>query len=223
MKLIVGLGNPGPQYARTRHNAGFLVVDRLAEKHAQGAIPKARFNSAVVEFKLAVRSASGSGEVPVLLMKPTTFMNRSGQAVGEAIRFYKLDPVADLLVIVDEVYLPLGQARLQPSGGTAGHNGMSDIHRALGASNYPRLRVGVGPKPEFIDQADFVLGRFTDEESRVLSPAIDRAAQACATWVAKGLDAAMNQCNAPDKPPRPPRPPSDKQPSDPPSGSPPEA
>jgi len=205
MKLIVGLGNPGPQYAKTRHNAGFMVVDRLAEKHAKGAIPKARFNAALIEFKLPVRTPAGSGEAPVLLMKPTTFMNKSGQAVSEAIRFYKLDPMADLLVIVDEVYLPLGQARLQPAGGTAGHNGMSDIHRVLATDKYPRIRLGVGPKPEFIDQADFVLGRFTDEESVTFAPALDRAVAACETWIARGLDAAMNACNAPPPSPKPPR------------------
>ncbi len=215
MKLIVGLGNPGPQYAKTRHNAGFIVVDRLAQKHAKGALPKGRFNAEIIEFKLPVRTPAGSGEAPVMLMKPNTFMNRSGQAVGEAVRFYKLDPMADLLVIVDEVYLPLGQARLQPAGGTSGHNGMSDIHRVLATERYPRLRVGVGPKPDLIDQADFVLGRFTDVESGVLAPALDRAVTACETWIARGLDAAMNVCNAPPPSDRPPRP---ARPDDPPPG-----
>lgn len=200
MKLIVGLGNPGPQYAKTRHNAGFMVLDRLAEKHAPGAIAKSRFNAAVVEFKLQAMSKVGPVEEQVLLLKPTTFMNKSGMAVREAVNFYKLNAAKDLLVVVDEVYLACGEIRLRPSGGTAGHNGLFDIQRVLGHDQYPRLRVGVGPKPAHFDQADFVLGRFTDEELALVNPAIARAADACQTFVSKGLDAAMNAFNAPDKP-----------------------
>src|SRR5262249_18465845 len=137
---IVGLGNPGREYERTRHNAGFMVIDRLVQRNpsASGAPVKARFNAAVVETPIAGQ--------PCLLVKPTTYMNRSGQSVGEVVRFYKLNLATDVLVIVDEVYLPCGTIRIRPGGGSAGHNGLTDIQRALGTDDYPRLRIGVGPK-----------------------------------------------------------------------------
>lgn len=187
MKLIVGLGNPGVEYERTRHNAGFLVIDRLVRRHGAGAIPRGRFQSAVVE-------APVRGERCVL-MKPTTYMNRSGQAVGEAVRFYKLDPAADLLVIVDDVYLPAGTIRLRPAGGDGGHNGLADIQRALGTEMYPRLRIGVGEKPAHIDQSDYVLARFAPEEWALVEPALDKAADAAETFASEGLVAAMNKFN----------------------------
>jgi peptidyl-tRNA hydrolase, PTH1 family len=196
MKLIVGLGNPGSQYEKTRHNAGFLVIDRLADRHARGNPVRARFNAAVAE-------ASIKGE-QCLLMKPTTFMNRSGQAVAEAVRFYKLDPSRDLLVVVDDVALPCGTIRVRPGGGAGGHNGLSDIQRLLGSDAYPRLRIGIDAKPAFMDQADYVLGRFSDEQWALVQPAIERAADAGEVFISTGLDAAMNQFNAP--PPHPPKP-----------------
>jgi PTH1 family peptidyl-tRNA hydrolase len=195
MKLIVGLGNPGKGYEKTRHNAGFLVVDRLVQRHGAGAAVKARFNAAVVEAQV--------GSEPCLFMKPTTFMNRSGQAVAEATRFYKLDPAADLMVVVDDVALPSGAVRIRPGGGAGGHNGLSDIQRLLGSDAYPRCRIGIDATPEFMDQADYVLGRFSDEQWALVGPAIDRAADAVETFVKGGLDAAMNRFNAPDKPARP--------------------
>lgn len=202
MKLIVGLGNPGTQYTRTRHNAGFLVVDGLVAKHAPGETPRARFNAAAVECQVA-------GE-RCLLLKPTTFMNRSGQCVGEAVNFYKLSPASDLLVISDDIYLPLGAVRMRPGGGTGGHNGLSDIQRALGREDFPRLRLGVGVgesggKPEFMDQADFVLSRLSDDEWATFSGAIEKSVKACETFVSRGIDAAMNACNAPETPARPKR------------------
>lgn len=195
MKLIVGLGNPGKGYEKTRHNAGFLVVDRLVQRHGAGAAVKARFNAAVVEGQI--------GSEPCLFMKPTTFMNRSGQAVAEAVRFYKLDPAAELMVVVDDVALPSGAVRIRPGGGAGGHNGLSDIQRLLGSDGYPRCRIGIDATPEFMDQADYVLGRFSDEQWALVGPAIDRAADAVETFVKGGLDAAMNRFNAPDKPARP--------------------
>ncbi|MFN0132346.1 MAG: aminoacyl-tRNA hydrolase [Phycisphaerales bacterium] len=194
MKVVVGLGNPGKEYDKTRHNAGFMVVDRLIDRHARSAMPRARFNAISIDARI-------SGE-PCLFLKPTTYMNRSGLCVGEAVRFFKLNPTDDLLVIVDEVYLPCGTIRIRPGGGTAGHNGLSDIQRALGSDAYPRLRVGVGPKPAAYDQANFVLGRFADLEWATFAPSLDRAADAAERFVTKGLDAAMNAFNAPD-PPRP--------------------
>jgi peptidyl-tRNA hydrolase, PTH1 family len=192
MKLIVGLGNPGKNYEKTRHNAGYLVIDRLVQRHA-GSAPtpptRARFNAAVVE-------ASVGGE-PCLLMKPTTYMNRSGQSVGEAVRFYKLDLGKDLLVVVDDVALPSGAIRLRPGGGPGGHNGLTDIQRALGTDAYPRLRIGIDAKPPFMDQADYVLGKFDDHQWALVNPALDHAADAAEIFIRKGVDAAMNQFNAP--------------------------
>ncbi len=195
MKLIVGLGNPGRQYDKTRHNAGFMVVDRLVAKHAPGVPAKARFNAAVTECKF--------GAEAVLLMKPTTFMNRSGSSVAEAVRFYKLEPAKDVLVLVDDVALPAGAIRIRPGGGAGGHNGLTDITKALGADTYARLRIGVDATPEFMDQADYVLGRFTDEQWTLVDPALKRAADASEVFVTQGLDAAMNRFNAPDRPPKP--------------------
>jgi PTH1 family peptidyl-tRNA hydrolase len=193
MKLLVGLGNPEGRYAKTRHNAGFMVIDRLLGKFAGGEALKARFNSACAE-------ASVAGE-RVLFMKPTTYMNRSGQAVGEAVRFFKINASGDLLVITDDIYLPVGVIRLKPGGGTGGHNGLEDIHRALGTDAYPRLRVGVGMKPNggkpaYMDQADFVLQGVPDEDQGELNASLDKAAQACETFITKGLPAAMNASNS---------------------------
>lgn len=196
MKLIVGLGNPGTQYARTRHNAGFMVLDRLVDTFARGQVAKGRFNSAIVETTI--------GGEKCMLMKPGTFMNRSGQAVGEAVYFYKLNQASELLVVTDDIYLPVGTIRARPGGGTAGHNGLEDVRRALGGDNYPRLRVGVNAKPEHMHQADYVLSRFTDEELPGLEASVEKAALSCEVFAAKGLDAAMNFANAP--PPDPARP-----------------
>jgi PTH1 family peptidyl-tRNA hydrolase len=187
MKLIVGLGNPGQQYDRTRHNAGFLVVDRLKDAYAVGETPRSRFNAACIEARIA-------GE-KCLLMKPTTYMNRSGQSVGEAVRFFKLDPTNDLLVIVDELAFPIGHIRVRASGGTAGHNGLKDIDRALGGGDYPRVRVGIGEKPKLMNQADWVLSRVTEEEWPEFSSSIGKAAKAVETILSEGVDAAMNAFN----------------------------
>ncbi len=197
MKLIVGLGNPGSEYTRTRHNAGFMVVDALASKHAPGAIAKGRFQSVTLDAII-------DGE-KCLLLKPTTYMNLSGQAVNEAARFFKIDPVVDMLVIVDDLYLPTGAIRLRSGGGAGGHNGLSDIQRAIGSDAYPRLRVGVGlqpngGKPAQINQSDFVLSRFMSEETTLLDASIAKAVQAAACFATKGIATAMNQFNAPEAP-----------------------
>ena len=197
MKLIVGLGNPGREYDKTRHNAGFVAIDRLAARVAPGATPRGRFNGAVVEASI--------GAEQCLLLKPTTYMNRSGQSIAEAINFYKLDPPRDLFVISDDVALPAGSIRLRPGGGAGGHNGLTDIERALGSDAYPRLRIGIVPTPEFMDQADYVLGWFTDEQWALVDPAITKAAEAAEMFVRRGLEAAMNTFNAPPRPPKPAR------------------
>lgn len=206
MKLIVGLGNPGIQYERTRHNAGFMVIDRLARKHASGAIPKARFNGVCLETEIA-------GE-KCLLIKPTTYMNLSGRAVAEPIRFYKLEPISDLLVLVDDVALAVGAIRLRNDGSAGGHNGLADIERSLGTSAYPRCRIGIGTKPAYMVQSDWVLSRFGADEEPDLERAIDQATSATEHFVAKGIEAAMNQFNgkASEQRPKPARPSTDSSP-----------
>lgn len=195
MKLIVGLGNPGLEYERTRHNAGFLVVDRLIARRAPGAPARGRFHAS--SFDVTVRASER--EERALLLKPTTFMNRSGLAVAESVRFYKISMEKDLLVIVDDVALPIGSIRLRPSGGDGGHNGLADISSKLGSDQYPRLRVGVGQSGA--DRLrDYVLGRFTPEQWEEVQPTLDRAADVAERWAVEGIIPAMNQFNAPQIP-----------------------
>lgn len=191
MKLIVGLGNPGAEYERTRHNAGFLAVDRLAARQAPGAIARSRFHSAVVEAELP---AAGGVREKALLMKPLTYMNRSGAAVSDAVRFYKLNPATDLFVLVDDIALPAGALRIRPEGSAGGHNGLADIERLLGTAVYGRCRIGIDA-PGLIPQADYVTGRFTPEQWAAVSPALDAAAEAAAVWAGQGIVAAMNKFN----------------------------
>ncbi len=188
MKLIVGLGNPGSQYEKTRHNAGFLAVDRAVAKLAASAGVRQRFGGEYVEGDIA-------GE-KVAFIKPMRFMNCSGGSVGECVSFYKLSPASDLLVLVDDYALPLGAIRIRADGSSGGHNGLSDIERVLGSQAYPRLRIGIDPPaPGYSDPADWVLGRFTDEQVKALSPSLDRVAQAVHTFVTAGLSRAMNTFN----------------------------
>lgn len=187
MKLIVGLGNPGPEYARTRHNAGFRVLDLLAAKVAPGGVARAKFHAMTLEAHIGPEKA--------LLLKPTTFMNRSGLCVGEAVRFYKVDPAADLLVVTDERALPCGVIRVRASGGTGGHNGLADIERALGTRDYPRLRVGIDEPPPMITQTEWVLGRFSEEQEERARPALERAVEACESFAVRGVTATMNEFN----------------------------
>jgi len=186
MKLIVGLGNPGQEYDRTRHNVGFEAVDALARRHAPEAMAKARFHGLVVEAMLDLEK--------VLLVRPTTYMNRSGQCVIEALQFYKLDPAEDLLVIVDEFALECGRIRLRARGSAGGHNGLSDIERRLGTSEYARLRIGIDPPGE-IPMTSYVLGKFRPDQRTLVDESIDEAARAAAVWANEGITAAMNQFN----------------------------
>lgn len=188
MKVIVGLGNPGNEYAKTRHNAGFMAIDRLATRHGLSGA-KMKFHAGMLEGPVA-------GERCVLL-QPMTFMNRSGLCVGEVMRFYKLEP-DELMIVVDDVALPVGRIRLRKTGGAGGHNGLSDIERALGTTKYPRLRIGIDP-PGRVPQSDYVLGRFSEAQLSALEPALDRACDAVEMWVREGIDAAMNQFNAAEK------------------------
>lgn len=187
MKLLVGLGNPGAEYVRTRHNAGFMAIDLLAERHGQGQVARSKFNAMLLDVPVNGQRC--------LLMKPVTYMNRSGQAIAEAARFYKLDPAKDVLVLVDDVALPCGTVRLKASGGAGGHNGLTDIARKLGSENYARLRIGIDEKPPMMRLEDYVLGRFTEEQIDRLTPALKQAADAAEGFVAEGIDAAMNNFN----------------------------
>lgn len=184
--LIVGLGNPGDKYDGTRHNAGFLAVDALADK--------GRFRISRVKFKALAAQAEVGGQ-GALVMKPTTYMNLSGEAVGEAARFYHIPP-ANVLVISDDVDLPLGKLRIRTGGSAGGHNGLKSIIQHLGTDQFPRIRIGVGGKPHpDYDMADWVLGKLRGEDRRVLDGAAERAAEAAACLLKDGPQKAMNQFN----------------------------
>ena len=188
MKLIVGLGNPGPEYDGTRHNVGFEVVDRLARRWGDPAasVAKNRFSGLVVEAMIR--------DEKVLLLKPLTFMNLSGKAVAEAIRFYKMSPTEDLMVVVDDTAVPCGSIRIKPGGGAGGHNGLTDVSRLLGTDEWPQLRVGID-KPGRIPLKNYVLGRFSPEQQPLVDGALDEATKAVACWASEGLDPAMNRFN----------------------------
>ena len=186
MKLIVGLGNPGSKYDRTRHNVGFDVIDHLASKIAMGEPATSKFDSVIIETRY-------NGE-KTLLMKPQKFMNRSGASIKQAITFYKAEPTTDLLVIVDDIHLPCGTFRLRSAGTDGGHNGLLDIANHFGDCEWSRLRIGVD-EPGLIPQVDYVLGRFTPEQLEQVKPAIEGAVHAAITWIESGIDEAMNKCN----------------------------
>lgn len=183
MKLIVGLGNPGKRYDGTRHNVGFDVIDLLAK--APGV------DGFASKFKAEIAEAR-EGDEKVLLVKPQTFMNLSGQAVRQICDFYHAD-ANDVLVICDDVNLPLGKLRFRTKGTHGGHNGLRDVQAHLGTTEYSRLRIGVGGTDE--DLSDHVLGRFRPSEQMVMADAELRAAQAAALWIRQGAQACMNQYN----------------------------
>ncbi len=184
--LIVGLGNPGEQYENTRHNVGFLVADELGER---GSFPIQR-----LKFKALTNTAVIGGQ-GALVMTPTTYMNLSGEAVGEAARFYKIPP-GRVLVISDDVDLPLGKLRIRTGGSAGGHNGLKSVIQHLGADQFPRLKVGVGGKPHpDYDMADWVLGKLQGEDKRVMDEAVKRAADAVECFLKDGPQKAMNRFN----------------------------
>lgn len=185
MKLVVGLGNPGPKYHGTRHNIGFAVVDELARRAG------VTFESSPVDALVA--KVRGGGDA-VLLAKPMTFMNRSGDAVGALVRYFKID-LKDLLVIVDEVQLPLARLRARGTGSAGGHNGLKSIEAHLGA-DYARLRVGVGRGDARRELADHVLAKFDRDEAAEVEAMTARAADAAETFAAEGIAAMMNRFNA---------------------------
>ncbi|MDD2497242.1 MAG: aminoacyl-tRNA hydrolase [Desulfitobacteriaceae bacterium] len=188
MKLIVGLGNPGSRYEITRHNIGFMVVDLLADKLNIDFRKKSHF-SEMAEGRL--------GGEKIILLKPLTYMNLSGQAVSSAMSFYKIE-FSNLLVVFDDMDLDIGRLRIRPNGSAGGHKGMGSIIRMLGSEELPRLRVGIG-HPEYQPVTDFVLRPFSDDEWAEEKKAITNAADAILLWIEEGIITAMNKYNSSGK------------------------
>ena len=187
MKLIVGLGNPGREYRDTRHNVGFMVIDELARRHG---LSLAMAPSQVPDAFVAKRY----GAQPLLVAKPLTFMNRSGDAVAALARYYDIEP-ADLLVVVDEVALPFGKLRARARGSAGGHNGLKSIVDRLGTQEFPRLRLGIGRGDSRRDLADHVLSTFESGERAELESFIARAADAAEMFAVNGIATVMNTYN----------------------------
>lgn len=186
MFLIAGLGNPGREYAGTRHNIGFDVIEKLAEAERIRVIE--RKHKAVI----------GKGVIEgckVILVKPQTYMNLSGESIRELADYYKIDTRSELLVISDDISLPPGQLRIRKKGSAGGHNGLKNIIALLGHDEFQRIRLGVGEKPGGYDLADYVLGRFDAKERKLADGAVEEAAEAVRVLLAKGVDAAMNRFN----------------------------
>jgi PTH1 family peptidyl-tRNA hydrolase len=180
--MIVGLGNPGRQYEETRHNIGFKVVDLYGASKGV-VIDRPKEQALVGEYQ----HANGK----VLLVKPQTYMNLSGQAVGNLARWYKIS-LEDIMVVYDELDLPVGQLRIRPSGSAGGHNGMKSIIAHLGTEAFPRIRVGISRPPMGVAVADYVLSTFTPAERDAMVSVMERGVQAITTWMDKGLTATMN-------------------------------
>jgi peptidyl-tRNA hydrolase, PTH1 family len=199
MRLVVGLGNPGNLYVGTRHNIGWEVLDDLAR--GLGLIVTAQDFNESFKGKFeglaldGIVSVSDSVTEKILLLKPTTFMNRSGKSVAAAAGFYKIPP-QDILVVLDDLALPCGRLRIRSGGSSGGHNGLKDIERAIGTDQYPRLRLGIDPPPPNIPGADYVLGKFSEEQRPLMDLAVQRAVKAVLTWIKFGLEKAMNDFNA---------------------------
>lgn len=185
MRLIVGLGNPGRQYAQTRHNVGFMVIARLIQRHGLSG-SKINFDSQVIDGRILDHRC--------VLMQPMTYMNRSGKAVHQAIQFFQLE-VSNLLVVVDDIALPCGTIRMRASGSAGGHNGLMDIESLLSTREYPRLRIGIDP-PGAIPQADYVLGRIKPSQMKLIESAVERACNAVESWLQNDINVAMSRYNA---------------------------
>jgi peptidyl-tRNA hydrolase, PTH1 family len=185
MKLIVGLGNPGKKYEKTRHNVGFEVLNVVAQRNAA--------ESTKEKFSGLVAGATIAGQ-QVLLVWPQTLMNRSGQSVLAAVGFYQV-PLEDVLIVCDDFNLPLGKLRFRGQGSAGGQKGLDDIIRRLGSEEFARLRIGIGPVPDHWEGADFVLGRFTPTERPTIEERILDAAEGVECWVAEGIKGGMNRFN----------------------------
>lgn len=187
MYLIVGLGNPTKQYEKTRHNIGFDVIDALADK----------YNISVTEKKHKALCGRGAIEgQKVVLAKPQTFMNLSGESVVELLNYYKMDPETEMIVIYDDISLAPGNIRIRKKGSAGGHNGIKNIIALTGTQNFLRIKVGVGEKPKNWDLADYVLGCFSEEDRKYVEDAIKDAMGACALMVWDDVDKAMNDYNS---------------------------
>jgi PTH1 family peptidyl-tRNA hydrolase len=185
--LIAGLGNPGSEYAGTRHNIGFVLVERLAASWGAAWATEKKFNARLARLERAGKK--------VILCQPQTFMNASGVAVAAAARFYQLPPDR-VLIVVDDADLGLGQIRLKASGSSGGHHGLESVEQQLGTREYPRLRLGIGRRAEDDREiTDYVLGRFTATEASVVKEVLDRAGQQVECWLSDGIQAAMNKFN----------------------------
>ena len=188
LHLIVGLGNPGEEYKKTRHNAGFALVEMLAERWKADWANERKFNARM--------ACAGRNGVRVLLCQPQTFMNLSGETVGAVVSFYQLPtPGPGLLVVVDDADLPLGEIRLRPGGGSGGHHGLESIAQHLGTDDFARLRLGIGRADGAREITDHVLGRFDQAETVLMKKVLDRAAGQVECWLAAGIEKAMNQFN----------------------------
>lgn len=186
MKIIVGLGNPGKEYGNTRHNIGFDVIDVLAEEEKISVFEK--------KHKAIIGKGYIGGE-KVILAKPVTYMNLSGESVRELVDYYKVDEKEDLIVISDDISLDVGQLRVRKKGSAGGHNGLKNIIQHLGHDTFMRVRMGVGEKPAGYDLADYVLGHFSKEERKVMDEAAKTAAEAIRTMINVDVDTAMNRFN----------------------------
>ncbi len=186
MYLIAGLGNPGSKYEGTRHNMGFDVIDRLVETHhipGNGTKFHAMYGKGLIE-----------GE-PVVLIKPLSYMNASGGPVRAMTDYFKIDVASELIVIYDDIDLPVGQLRIRRQGSAGGHNGMKDLIQKLGTQSFIRIKIGVGARPDDWDLAHYVLSRFSSDDRKIIDQAIIRASQAVSLIISDGVDAAMNTYN----------------------------
>ena len=186
MYIIAGLGNPKREYENTRHNVGFDVIDALADKYGIRVIER--------KHKALVGRGYIDG-MKVVLAKPQTFMNLSGESIREITDYYKVDPQTELIVVCDDISLDLGQLRIRKKGSAGGHNGLKNIIAHLGTDGFARIKMGVGNKPEGYDLADYVLGHFTGGERKIMDECIAQAVEAAVTMMEKGPDEAMNRFN----------------------------
>ena len=186
MYIIAGLGNPGRQYAGTRHNMGFNVVTRIADDY--------KMQITIKEHK-ALCAKGFIGGKKVLLALPQTYMNLSGESIRELVNYYKIDPETELMVIYDDISMDVGRIRMRAKGGAGGHNGIKNIIAELGTDVFPRMKVGVGEKPKGWDLADYVLGRFSDEENEVMRRMLAKGSDACRDFILYGIQEAMNRYN----------------------------
>lgn len=186
LKMVVGLGNPGPKYSGTRHNVGFDVLDHLSRLHSAATV-RAKFEGQLTTVTVA--------DTTLLLVWPLTYMNESGRCAKAVAQFYKIDPLCDLLVICDDLSLPLGKLRLRSKGSAGGQKGLNHILQVFGTQEIPRLRIGIDPAPPQWETADYVLGRFRNDEKPVIEQAVQEAANAVRTWCEHDLNYCMNHVN----------------------------